>query len=136
MNTPNPGLRHQTGTRTILRVLGGVLAAGGAIAFVWGLVHVFGNDSYDGPRGIEIAAFMGGLLVTGVGLQLLYLGFLGSGARYAAGETMPVVKDSASYLSDGRGIMGVGATGPFCRACGARNDDEARFCDGCGKALA
>ena len=67
-------------------------------------------------------------------------------ASYVAGETMPVVKDSATYLSDGRGIAGVGrtedrmeasaVTGPYCRQCGTRNDSDARFCDSCGQTLA
>ena len=69
--------------------------------------------------------------------MLLQWGFLGAAARYGAGETMPVVKDSATYLSDGEGILGVGRTaGPFCSKCGVRNDADAKFCDSCGGALA
>ncbi len=61
---------------------------------------------------------------------------------------MPTVKQSATYLSDGEGILGVGRTvgdrapggsaaaGPYCRSCGVRNDEDARFCDGCGTSLA
>ena len=72
---------------------------------------------------------------------------IGAQSRYVAGETMPTLKQSAAYLSDGEGIMGVGRTvddqqrgtaanGPYCRSCGVRNDEDARFCDGCGSALA
>jgi hypothetical protein len=74
---------------------------------------------------------------------------MGTAARYGAGETVPVVKDSASYLTDGEGVLGVGRTvddrpsapaasqpGPYCRSCGVLNDDDARFCDGCGTSLA
>jgi len=61
---------------------------------------------------------------------------LGAAARCGGGETMPVVKDSAAYLSDGEGILGVGRTaGPYCSKCGVRNDADARFCDSCGSAL-
>jgi hypothetical protein len=58
---------------------------------------------------------------------------------------MPVLKDSAAYLTDGKGVLGIGRTdddavaasaGPFCSACGTRNDDTAKFCDSCGAALA
>ena len=28
------------------------------------------------------------------------------------------------------------ATGPFCRACGHRNEPDARFCDACGTEVA
>jgi hypothetical protein len=34
------------------------------------------------------------------------------------------------------GLRVVGATGPYCRACGTRNDAEARFCDSCGASMA
>ena len=34
------------------------------------------------------------------------------------------------------GTSGTAATGPFCRSCGVRNDEDARFCDGCGASLA
>ncbi|WP_182525708.1 zinc ribbon domain-containing protein [Nocardioides dongkuii] len=143
-STPEPGLRHQRGGRTALRVLGGALLLAGLLLGVTGLldfIDEFDNPAIsDGPGAIlRIAA---GGFMTIVGLALLNAGFLGAQTRYVAGETMPVVKDSATYLSDGRGVLGVGRTaepaaaGPFCRSCGKRNDEEARFCDGCGTALA
>jgi hypothetical protein len=93
------------------------------------------------------------LRVVGVVLLLapatwcLRAGFLGVGLRYVAGETTPVIKDSASCLTNGEGILGVGRTvddrsgeaaetGPFCTRCGTRSDAAAGFCDHCGHALA
>ena len=85
------------------------------------------------------------LLLLGPAGWCLQAGFLGAASRYVAGETTPVIKDSAAYLTDGEGILGVGrtvddaqepATGPFCSTCGTRNDADARFCDSCGAALA
>ena len=66
--------------------------------------------------------------------------------RLAIGGAVPVVKDSAAYLTDGQGLLGVGrtvddrpaeqtATGPYCSSCGVRNDSSARFCDSCGTTL-
>ena len=146
MNTiPSPGLRSQAGTRTFFRVAGGVLLPLGIIVFVWGVVNVFGYDGYDSPPGRYLVAFLGGLPLIGVGLMCLNVGFLGAAARYGAGETMPVARDSAAYLTDGQGVMGIGrtvddpgptASGPFCRSCGVRNDPDATFCDGCGHRLA
>jgi hypothetical protein len=148
--TPGPGLRQQAGARTFFRVAGCLLLPLGVLVFGWGLLNVFGaTDSFDGPEGRHIAAFIGGLPLIGVGLMCLQVGFLGVAARYGAGETMPVVRDSAAYLSDGEGILGVGrtvddrtqaaagaaASGPYCRSCGVRNDEDARFCDGCGSSL-
>ena len=146
--TPSPGLRSQAGARTFFRVAGAVLVPVGIVVFGWGVVKVFGYDGYDSPPASYIVAFIGGLPLIGVGLMCLNIGFLGTVARYGAGETMPVLRDSASYLTDGEGILGVGrttddrpaptqdSTGPYCRSCGVRNDEDATFCDGCGHKLA
>jgi hypothetical protein len=123
--------------------LGVLLLAVGFYRFV-----TFDPSGWDAgpPDGFLMFALGGILAVTGFGF--LNAGFMGASARYTAGETMPVVKDSATYLSDGEGILGVGrtvddqhvtqraATGPYCRSCGVRNDEDAKFCDGCGTALA
>ena len=135
-------------TRIGLRVLGGVLLLVGGAVFAWGITTVFGYDGYDSPPGLAIAAFLGGMPVAVVGLGMLNASTIGAQSRYVAGETMPTLKQSAAYLSDGEGIMGVGRTvddrergtaaagGPYCRSCGVRNDEDARFCDGCGSSLA
>jgi hypothetical protein len=144
--TPGPGLRQQAGVRTFFRVAGALLVTLGVVVFLWGLLNVFGDRGFDPPAGVHIAAFIGGLPLIGFGLMCLQAGLLGAAARYGAGETMPVVKDSATYLSDGEGVLGVGrtvddpgagaaVTGPYCRSCGRRNDEDARFCDGCGTSL-
>ncbi len=134
-------------TRLGLRVVGLLLLLGGGAVFAWGITTVFGYDGYDSPPGLAIAAFLGGMPVAVVGLGMLNASTIGAQSRYVAGETMPTLKQSAAYLSDGEGIMGVGRTvddrergaaahGPYCRSCGVRNDEDARFCDGCGSSLA
>ncbi|WP_341240800.1 zinc ribbon domain-containing protein [uncultured Nocardioides sp.] len=134
-------------TRLVLRVLGGVLLLAGVAAFGWGVYTVFTYEGFDGPPGLAVLAFIGGLPVIGVGLGMLNASTIGAQSRCVAGETMPTLKQSAAYLSDGEGIMGVGRTvddrqrgtaanGPYCRSCGVRNDEDARFCDGCGSSLA
>jgi len=146
-NVPNPGLRNQAGARNGLRIAGALLIVAGIVSFVWGITNVNqAMNEFGDPRLRHIAGFLGGFLIAGVGLQCLVLGFRGAATRYAAGETMPVVRDSAAYLTDGEGILGVGRTvddapgsaktGPFCSKCGVRNDEGARFCDACGTALA
>ena len=130
-----PGFAQQAQYRNTFRVLGVIVLIAGILIFIWGLTQVMGSGTE--PGGLMIAAFIGGLPTIGVGLMLLQWGFLGAAARYGAGETMPVVKDSATYLSDGEGILGVGRTaGPFCSKCGTRNDEGAKFCDSCGAAIA
>ena len=144
--TPGPGLPRQPAVRTFFRAVGALVVGLGVVVFLWGLLNVFGDSGFDPPAGVHIAAFIGGLPLIGIGLMCLQAGFLGAAARYGAGETMPVVKDSAAYLTDGEGLLGVGrtvddpvtqraGTGPFCHACGRRNDEDARFCDGCGTSL-
>lgn len=133
--TATPGFARQPQLRTTFRVLGSLVLVAGVAMFGYGIVSVFGSTME--PSGIQILCFVGGLLVIGVGLMLLQWGFLGAAARYGAGETMPVLKDSAAYLSDGEGVLGVGRTaGVHCSACGVRNDSAARFCDSCGTRLA
>ena len=120
----NPGFAGQARYRTAFRAVGAVVLVAGIAIFAYGVTSVFGSDM---PSGLQIVCFIGGLLVVGVGM-------------------MPVVRDSASYLTDGEGLLGVGrtvddrpapstATGPYCRQCGVRNDGDAKFCDSCGSAL-
>ena len=54
-------------------------------------------------RILTVAA--GGFCVV-LGLVAASVGWLSAQATYVAGETIPVLKDSATYLSDGRGIAG------------------------------
>ena len=140
-----PGLRNQSGARTVFRVAGVALLVVGIAAVGYGFISfasgIF-SDEMSAPSGMgrSFAMFAGGAVVAVVGFGLTSAGFMGATARYGAGETMPVVKDSAAYLTDGEGVLGVGRTvgssdrvaGPYCSACGVRNDEAAKFCDGCG----
>ena len=143
-----PGIRGQAAARTTFRVVGVVLLVVAVGFLAVGLADFFGSmDSFDGPHRFWMV-FVGifGLAVAGWCLQA---GFMGAASRYVAGETMPVVKDSAAYLTDGEGLLGVGRTvddpatgargealGPCCSKCGVRNDADATYCDSCGAALA
>jgi len=147
-DTGNPGFEGQARKRMAFRVVG-VLSMGTALTLIALAIADFVSAMNSDDWNAEPTKFwyfflaMPFFLVGGACLQA---GFLGAAARWGAGETMPVVKESASYLSDGRGVMGVGrtvddqpagasVTGPFCRRCGVRNDDTAKFCDACGSAL-
>jgi hypothetical protein len=137
MNTvPNPGLANQAGLRTFFRVAGPLVLLVAIGFMVVGLVDFFGSmDSFEGPT--RFWMLFVGIPLLAVGGWLCQAGYAGAAARYASGELSPVVKDSATYLSDGEGVLGVGrSSGPFCRGCGVRNDGDARYCDGCGRSLA
>lgn len=142
-----PGLRGQQGARTTFRVVGIVLLVGALGFLAVGLQDLFSSaDSLDGPH--RFWMIFVGVLMLGPAGWCLQAGFMGVASRYVAGETTPVIKDSAAYLTDGQGFLGVGrtvdhagpppsaATGPYCSSCGTRNDADASFCDSCGAALA
>lgn len=152
MSTPSGNdLPRTSGTRTTLRVLGVVLLLAGLVVGGIGI-----SGFLDQANSADLEPGFGPILMIGAGgflcvfgLGAINAGTIGAQSRYVAGETMPTLKQSASYLSDGEGIMGVGrtvddgaaagtqsATGPFCRSCGVRNDEDARFCDGCGASMA
>lgn len=145
---PPPGLEGQSGLRTVFRVGGPLLLAVSLVLGGIALADFFRafNSSDLGAQPTKFWMFFAALPFFAAGGWMTQAGFLGMAARYTAGETMPVVKDSAAYLSDGEGILGIGRTvddqravaaaGPFCRSCGVRNDPDARFCDGCGTSLA
>lgn len=143
---PDPGFPDQARKRTVLRVVGGLCMAVALVLIGIALADffsVFASDDFDRTP-TKFWMFFLAMPFFAVGAGGLSYGFLGAAARYGAGETVPVVKDSAAYLTDGEGVLGIGRTvddgpaeagGPFCRACGARNDVDARFCDSCGQPL-
>jgi hypothetical protein len=127
------GLRNQVAVRTALRVLGPIMIAVGLALVVVAGYEFFTLEGFEEPT--RFWMFFVGLPLLGFGGMVTQAGFAGVAARYASGELAPVVKDAASYLSDGRGVLAVGASGangPYCRSCGTRNDADARFCDACG----
>ena len=144
----NPGQTDQARTRTILRVIGFTMLAAGLVIGAkagYGLLQEMTSPiNVDDPSGAGTILMLGGAgFLVVFGLAFLNAGFLGATARYGAGETMPVMKDSAAYLADGQGHPGAGrvveagreVAGPFCTRCGVRNDEAARFCDACGHAI-
>ncbi|QIX28039.1 hypothetical protein ncot_16655 [Nocardioides sp. JQ2195] len=143
----NPGFAQQGTLRTVFRVVG-VLALLGfvllLVLFAKDVASTMGDESFvpETPNFMLFFAALPLLIVAGVCLNA---GFGGAAARYAAGEVMPVAKDSLEYLTDGQGVGHLGRTpgappedhaGPSCSRCGVRNDAEATFCDACGDRLA
>ncbi len=150
-STSNPGLRNQAGPRTVFRIVGVVLVLAGLAMLGYGFATfaagVFSDQmpAMDDMGRSFLLFALGGVALVG-GFLFVNLGFMGVAARYGAGETMPVVKDSAAYLTDGAGLFGVGRTvddaaaaeraGSACVRCGATNDESAKYCSACGSAVA
>jgi hypothetical protein len=140
----NPGLRNQSAVRNTARIVGVVLliaALAVGIPAVLDLVHAVNNNFEPDPGGGLVLRLAAGGFLFVFAMAAINTGFLGAQARYVSGEVAPVARDSIDYLSRGRGIANIGrtdaapATGPFCRECGTRNDDSAKFCDSCGTSL-
>ena len=106
-----------------LMVVGGLFSAVGLISFF----SAFGSG---GTPSAFWAAFVG-FPMLGIGTKLAGFGFLGEISRYTSGEVTPVIKDAVDHVRGGSaGIVGV-----RCTQCNSVNDGDAKFCDGCGKAL-
>jgi hypothetical protein len=141
-NVPRPGFAAQEKYRNAFR-LGGVLVFGVGLLLTGIALADFFSGFGDMDAGFPTKfplAFIG-LPLVGVGGWLLQAGFLGAASRYVAGETIPVVKDSAAYLTDGEGLLGMGRTADdqpskFCSQCGKPAGEDARFCESCGHAFA
>jgi len=158
-------IKHSShdGLRAMMRVVGPVLMLIGFGMFAMGVISFTtrfneGRDEFDrnfGKFGSERVVtekspdrfwmcFVGAP-IGALGLALARFGFLGAAARYVAGETAPVVKDTLNYVIDGakdsirevvQATRGEGGGGVACPACGHANDADAKFCDDCGTAMA
>lgn len=136
-NTPGPGLERQAGVRNAARAAAIALLLLGIFLLVRGIMgfaEEIGSTSVDGGFGDVFMIGAGGFCLV-LALAAVNVGWMAAGARYVAGETMPVVKDSLDHLK-GERAPETAARGPYCRACGTRNDETARFCDSCGQSLA
>ena len=136
----------------MFRVLGVVVVLAARGLMVTAGMEFFTLEGFAEPT--KFWMFFVGMPLLAAGGWLLPAGFMGVGARYTSGELSPAAMDTAHYLTDGKGLLGVGATpsdeatsappgagvptaagsptGPYCRSCGTRNDADARFCDACG----
>src|ERR1700722_16634847 len=136
--------------RNALRVLGMVVLVVGICFSAAGLISFFGAfGGHERPKYFW-CAFVG-LPLVAIGFHLLSAGFLGAAARYMAGESAPVAKDTFNYVAtetkEGvrnvaqavtEGVMagksGVG-TQNKCPKCNEVNDGDAKFCKECGTPL-
>jgi hypothetical protein len=116
--------------RAQLQNLGLVMLIVGIPILAFGLYsfgrNFFTHDIDMGSAFIGVLAFgFGGMLIS-FAAKILFFGHAGSIARYAADELMPVARDVKNNLVSSRS----------CASCGGRNDNDAAFCDQCGKPLA
>jgi hypothetical protein len=136
--------------RSALRALGWLLTMIGGGFTAVGFFSFFAAFGGGGIPDKFWCAFVG-LPLLGLGTMLLKAGYLGVMSRYVAGETAPVLADTADYVlgRTKRGVRRVTqaiAEGQSsaaaealptkeCGVCRAPQRAEAKFCDACGAAM-
>lgn len=122
--------------RTVFRALGVLLLLAGLTFVALAVADFLAGADELGAQPTRFWMFFVGIPLTFAGGVLTQLGFAGAATRYMAREYGPVLADSLDELGFGpRTSSSSPTSGPYCRSCGQRNDDEARFCDRCGSAL-
>ena len=96
-NQLDPGHNEKRG---ILRVIGPVIFIVGLIFMIVGLVSFFIAFGGHGFPRLFWCCFVG-LPLLWLGSVLSGAGFIGAAARYLAGESAPVAKDTFNYMADG-----------------------------------
>lgn len=130
MRETGPGYADQSTKRMIARVVGVVCMGIALLLIGLALADFFAamNSSQFGAEPTRFWMFflaMPFFLIGGIGLNA---GFMGAGARYAAGEVAPTARDTLNYLQEDEEETS-------CPHCGARNEQGAAYCDNCGQAL-
>jgi hypothetical protein len=142
----------QERTRRVLRWVGVSLMVVGGILVAIGMGSFFMAFGGMEPPRYFWCAFVG-MPIGFAGLVLASYGFMGSIARYSAGEMAPVGKDTFNYMAEGtkEGVRtvasaigeGLRAGSPpaesearvRCHKCNCVNDVAAKFCRECGASL-
>jgi RNA polymerase subunit RPABC4/transcription elongation factor Spt4 len=137
--------------RSGLRVFGVLIMTIGAIFTAIGVISFFGAFAGGGAPKFFWCAFIGLPLLT-FGGAICKFAFMGTIARYSAGEVMPVAKDSIKYMVNENAdeiktvasAIGEGLAGEHrvqekiavrCPKCNTVNKDSARFCNECGYSM-
>jgi len=96
MNKINPGHNNQ---RAVLRLVGPLVLVTGLIFIAVGLIDFFSAFGRLGEPPEYFWCMFVGMPLTFVGLVLCNFAFMGSMARYTAGELAPVGKDTFNYVA-------------------------------------
>lgn len=127
--------QHQKIKKT-LKVLGGILAAVGAVLALTGFVNFFASAGRGEMPTLFFCCFLG-LPMFAAGLSMLLWGFRREIAQYTKNEMTPVAGEAIGDLTPAVAHM-VRATkesGEPCPRCGGKNPAGARFCNACGAPL-
>ena len=127
MTRSDPGLPNQSGLRSFLRIGGPILLGVGLLLTIVAFADFFASmGSFQPPRNFWMG--FAGLPLLAIGGWMTQAGFLGTAARYVAGEVTPVLRDTIGAVMDAPAAR-------TCPSCGGANAEDATFCDDCGERL-
>ena len=85
--------------RSVLRVGGPIVAAGGLLFLLVGMVSFFSAFGGSEPPRFFWCGFVG-IPLLAVGGWMCQFGYMGDVVRYIAAETAPVAKDAVNYMGE------------------------------------
>lgn len=134
---PNEQKKHET-VKTVLKIVGILVLAGGGILTVAGLIDfVTATSGFESPT--RFWMLMLGLPMLGIGGMITMLGFRREIGRYMKNEAAPVLNEMSEELRPGvkniASAVREGMEGGVRCSCGTVNPAGSRFCTSCGKAL-
>lgn len=139
--------------RSVLRKVGPLVLAVGGIFMLIGFVDFARSMGRFGEPPTLFWCFFIGMPLLWLGFVLTSAGYAGAAARYMAGESAPVAKDTVNYMADGtkesvktlatavgEGLAAAGSGAKQvlvrCHKCNVTNEADAKFCKSCGTGLA
>lgn len=143
----------QESKRRVLRIVGFCFLVPGIVLVFIGLADFFSSLGSFGSFPAKSPGFIfAGMPLIFIGLVCLMYGFMGTMARYQAGEIAPVAKDTINYVADGvegevedlarsvaKGMNSANTAKErilvLCPKCKAKNDEDSKFCKKCGESL-
>lgn len=127
-------------TKQILKIVGICLLVAGAALTITGFASFFVAFGTGEMPSLFWCAFIG-LPLLAVGSSLTSLGFRREFTGYLKDETVPVINEAGQEIAPAVSAItsavksADGQEDDACPFCGKSNDDGAKFCRHCGKAL-
>ena len=125
--------------KLVIRIVGIVLLAIGAICSLIGFIDIFSTISRHEMSSKFYLAIIG-LPLMGIGGGLTLFSFHREISRYVKDETMPVLNEAGKEIAPAVRAVANAVRGKTeevaCPHCGERNPAENTYCKSCGKPLA